>query len=312
MERFQSAKERFERARRKALRQDLAARVTGAPRDLLPFTPFENYLRAYGRIEHRETESILLDRIVGSVGRYRDFTRSFLPRTNAMKDRWAFVQQRLTSMEGLPPIEVFKVGEVYFVADGNHRVSAARVNGFKQIEALVTEYPVDPGLEPGDSLDAALCKAGRAAFLDGSGLAGRVPDDEFLLTWPGGYRRLAEHVHLQSVLMQEAAPDRNVTPSEAALAWYELAYLPVMEVIRQHDLLRSFPGRTAADLYVWVWGALLKMHYLFGDDMDPQEGADLLALRAEFAPRGGLLSEFARRLRGEHDGVPDWMLDALE
>ena len=294
------------------MRQDLTARLTGGPRDLLPFAPFEGYLRAYARIEHRNTQNIPLDRIVGSVGRYHDFTRSFLPRTNALQERWALVQQKLTSLESLPPIEVFKVGEVYFVADGNHRVSTARVNGYKQIEAVVTEYPVDPGLKPGDSLDAALSKAGRAVFLRETGLAGQVPDDVLLLTWPGGYGKLMEHVELQRILMQEAEPGSDVALSDAALAWYEQAYLPVGEEIRHHELLRSFPGRTEADLYVWIWGALLVMQYLFGEDMDPQEGADLLALRAEFAPRVGVLSGIARRWRGGEDEVPGWMLDLLE
>jgi hypothetical protein len=109
-----------------------------------------------------------------------------------------------------------------------------------------------------------------------------VAANELLLTWPGGYRKLMEHAELQRVLMQEAEPGSDVARSDAALAWYEQAYLPVAEEIRHHHLLRSFPGRTEADLYVWIWGALLKMRYLFGEAMDPHEGADLLALRAEF------------------------------
>lgn len=311
MERFQLSRERFERARREALRQDLTGLLTGGRRDLLPFAPFERYLNTYSRIEHRTAESIPLDKIVGSVGRYTDFTRSFLPRNQAMLERWAFVQQRMTSMEGLPPIEVFKVGEVYFVSDGNHRVSSARVNGFREIEAYVTEYPVDPGLEPGDSLDAALAKAGRAHFMKHSGLDAHAPAADITLTLPGGYHRLIEHIEIQRLLMQEAEPGRAVTMAEAALAWCDESYLPVVEAIRRHDLLRTFHGRTEADLYVWIWGVLYQMHQIFGEEIDAEEGAALLELRREVSG-GGRLHRLLHRLRGQpEDHLPDWVEDAL-
>jgi hypothetical protein len=310
MQSFRQAKERFDEAHFRALRQDLADRVAGRSRDLLPFAPFERYLNAYPRIEHRRTESIPLDRIVGSVGRYHDFTRTFLPRNTALKERWAFVQQRVFSMEGLPPIEVFKVGDVYFVADGNHRVSSARVNGLSDIEAVVTEYPVDPGLKPGDSLDAALSKAGRVHFLAETGLAGRVSAGDLQLTAPGGYCKLMEHVAMQRALMGEAEPARPIVLAEAANAWYAGVYLPVADEILRHSLLRSFPSRTEADLYVWIWSTLLTLHCIFGEAMDPEEGAALLELRAEFAPRARLLSRLTKRSRGD-EMFPDGMLDVL-
>ena len=87
MQTFQQAKERFEEARRRALRQDIANRMAGRPREPLPFAPFERYLNVYPRIPHPKTESVPLDLIVGSVGRYHDFTRTFLPRNDALKER---------------------------------------------------------------------------------------------------------------------------------------------------------------------------------------------------------------------------------
>lgn len=286
--------------------QDLVRFISGGQRDLLPFPPIERYLRAYPRIEQRKAVVIDIGDIVGSVGRYQDFNRSFLPRNQAIMERWAMVHQGVSDQAGLPPIEVFKVGGVYFVADGNHRVSTARACGFREIEAYVTEYPVDPGLEPGDSLDEALAKAGRAVFLQQAGLEGQVADTDIRLTWAGGYRQLADHVQVQRLLMEDAEPGREVTHAEAALAWYHGSYLPVAAAIRQQRLLDAFPGRTEGDLYVWIWGLLERLRSLFGEEIDAEEGAALLGLRQEMAPGG--LAGWLRRLRGRpEDEIPDWV-----
>jgi hypothetical protein len=312
MNTLQAARERFAEERRKAIRQDITSRLTGSPRDLLPFDPFARYLSTYARIEHREAEMIPLVRIVGSVGRYQDFTRSFLPRTLTLGDRWALVNQAMKSDRGLPPIEVFKVGQVYFVADGNHRVSAARSAGLVDIEALVTEYPVDPGLEPGDTLDAALAKAGRVHFLRETALEAHLAARADLrLTWAGGYPQMLEHIALQRLLIEDSESGRQVSTVEAARVWYDESYLPVVEAIRRQRLLRSFPRRTDADLYVWVWGVLLELHRLFGEEMDPEEGAALLALRAEVSRNR--LSPLRRRLRPRAEAdLPAWLVCTLE
>jgi hypothetical protein len=39
----------------------------------------------------------------------------------------------------LPPIEVYRVGNLHFVADGHHRVSIAHANNQTLIDAYVTE-----------------------------------------------------------------------------------------------------------------------------------------------------------------------------
>ena len=115
----------------------------------------------------------------------------------------------MESLEGLPPIEVYKVGDVYFVADGNHRVSVARANGFKDIEAYVTEIPVDPGIEPGDTLDEAIIKAERLRFMTETGIGGCIPHPDIYLTRPGGFPQLLEHVQIHGRLMLREQGDRS-------------------------------------------------------------------------------------------------------
>jgi len=155
----------FVKARWAAIREDLCARLTGRPADLLPFNPLMRTLQSYGRQRLLEPQSIPLDRIVGSTGRYRDFTRHFRPRGEVDRDRWVRIDVAMAEMEGVPPIGVLQLGSVYFVSDGNHRVSVARASGFTEIEAYVTRILADVDLQPGDSLAAALRKVELASPL---------------------------------------------------------------------------------------------------------------------------------------------------
>ena len=235
-----------------------------------------------------------------------------------MAQRWARIEDALESLEGLPPIEVYKVGDVYFVADGNHRVSVARANGFKDIEAYVTEIPVDPGIEPGDTLDEAIIKAERSRFMAETGIDDCYPHLDIYFTRPGGFPQLLEHVQIHRRLMlREQGDGAPVSITEAACDWYENAYLPIVESIRERQLLRRFPGRTAADLYVWIWGYIFQTYRQSGEKVTPEEGAQMLEARAEspfqqaVAAVMGRLTEFSAWPVRVTD-VPDWVTQTFE
>ena len=134
----------YYRMQRQAQRQDLIARLRGKSNDLLPYEAIAHLLKSFEHKQLTEQRFIPLDKIVGSVGRYREFTREFLPREGISFDRWAGINAAMTGASGVPPIEVYQLGDVYFVADGNHRVSVARANGLKEIAAYVTLLPGDP------------------------------------------------------------------------------------------------------------------------------------------------------------------------
>jgi hypothetical protein len=82
---------------------------------------------------------IPLKAIVGSVDRCTDYTRSFLPLKDSDQARWTRVAKALVGEKPLPPIRVRKVGQVYFVIDGHHRVSVARQLGLSHLEARVSQ-----------------------------------------------------------------------------------------------------------------------------------------------------------------------------
>jgi hypothetical protein len=250
----------FDSARRKAFVQRILALVTRESLDLLPFEQVREQLLLRDHY-FLGLQEVPLDQIVGSVGRYRDFTRTFLPRTDALRERWAAVEDR--GIEGgLPPVELYKVGEAYFVRDGNHRVSVARAKGGVDIEAFVWEFPSLVPLSPADDLDDLLIKQGQVAFLKKTELNRLRPDYQIELTAPGRYRDLLEHIADHRYYLGQTY-GREIKAEEAVTSWYDNVYLPIIRAIRKQGVLKQFSGRTEADLYIWVsrWQYQLSEYY---------------------------------------------------
>ena len=111
----------WEQARRSAFIQDVLSAFTRRPTDLLPFEEVRQQLRLINA-QYLGLRDVPLDQIVGSVGRYRDFTRAFSPRRRSLQERWRRINGLVAKGGGLPPIELYKVGDAFFVRDGNHRV----------------------------------------------------------------------------------------------------------------------------------------------------------------------------------------------
>lgn len=245
-----SAIQDFQSARQRAAVQEILARVTGRSNQLLSYEDVADKLKLRARTE-RGIQNIPLDAIVGSVGRYTEFTRTFLPRRNDDRDRWAGVKAAMEKSEGLPPIEVYKVGEAYFVVDGNHRVSIARQLGMKTIEARVIEFRTEVELSPDVQPDDLIAKAEYVDFLNATRLRETRPNVDLSVTAPNQYEKLMEQVRVSQYILQEQGGD-DITLQDAAAYWYDTMYIPLAEAIRDRGLLRWFPGRTITDLYIWI------------------------------------------------------------
>lgn len=244
-----NARSEFDRARRQAELERLTAWLQGRDARLLPFDVIRRNLRQQSPL-YRGIQQIPLDSIVGSVGRYSEMSREWLPLNDSLKDRWVKVAA-LAQSEGWPPIELYKVGHAYFVRDGNHRVSAARQFKSPSIEAHVWEYPDDIELEPDDSLDEVLNRFRERVFLEKTGLHHSQPDLDIRFTTPGRYPELQAQIEdLRQKL--ELIDEREVSFEEAASVWYEIIYLPTVQYIRESGFLEAFPGRTEADLFSWM------------------------------------------------------------
>lgn len=240
----------FQSARKKAGMQEILARLRGKSNELLSYDEVAEKLKLRARTE-RGTRMIPVDAIVGSVGRYTDFTRTFLPRRANDQERWARVKTAMEEGAGLPPIEVYKVGEVYFVIDGNHRVSIARQEGTKTIEARVIEVQTDIPLTQDVQPDDLIIKAEYAEFLAATRITDVRPNVDLSVTIPGQYEKLMEQIYTHQYLLAENNND-EVSFQAAVEDWYDNVYISLAEAIRDRGLLHWFPGRTITDLYLWI------------------------------------------------------------
>jgi len=247
----------FASARTKAIFRELVALLTGRNNALLAFDQVSEKLHVGGPI-YRGVKTVPLKQVIGSVNRYKDFDRAFLPTQTFTADRWQRVSRAWYDDVSLPPVLLYKVGEAYFVVDGHHRVSVARDQGQEFIDAEVREcrvkVPVSPDLEP-DDLEVL---GEQVEFLERTGLDQLRPGAEIKLTILGGYERMLEHIAVHRYFMGLDFR-RDISEAEAVEHWYDTVYLPVVDVVRDSDLIRAFPGRTEADFYLWVMD---HRHYL--------------------------------------------------
>ncbi len=262
----------FAVARTKALFRDILAVLTGSPNRLLAFHDVSQKLRIGGPI-YRGVQTVPLAQIIGSVQRYQDFDRAFLPAQSHTIDRWTRVNRAWYEDISLPPVLLYKVDEVYFVVDGHHRVSVAREQGAEFIDAEVREcrvnVPVTPDLHP-DDLEILGAKA---EFLERTSLDQLRPEARIDVSILGGYDRLLEHIAVHRYFMGLDF-QRDIAEPEAIGHWYDSVYLPVIDVVHTSPLLRAFPGRSEADFYLWVMD---HRHYLVehgqADLVDPGQAA---------------------------------------
>lgn len=253
---------KFDKAFFQAFWEEVSEQLSKKPMGLLSFDEVKSRLHLSDQ-SYKGLMEIPLERIVGSVGRYKDFTRKFLPKNADMIERWSNVYAQVNSLEGVPPIDVFEVDDVYFVRDGNHRVSIARQMGLKTIEAYVTKIYTPIDLEPDMTIREMDAAVEYARFLDKTRLdVSRPKQDPITLTEPGHYHNLIDHIHM----IQQVITEKDAEPigfSEAATHWYDTVYVPCVELIRKYNILEQFPKRTEADLYIWIIGHFQRLmdHY---------------------------------------------------
>jgi nucleotide-binding universal stress UspA family protein len=262
----------FRRARRRAdLREVLSA--LGA-RDA-PLLSYDDVRKRLHAVESPAIvlEDVPLDAIVGSVGRTVDFTREFLPRTDADKARWVGVKMAMTGLSGTPPIDVYRIGDAYFVRDGNHRVSVARQLGAKFIQAYVTPVHARVPLSADASPDELIIAEEHARFLERTALDELRPGADVRVTTAGAFERLLEHIEVHRYYMG-IDEDRPVSYPEAVGHWYDTIYLPVVARILASDLLRGFEGRTETDLYLWLSEHRGRLTHELGFELPSESIAD--------------------------------------
>jgi uncharacterized ParB-like nuclease family protein len=247
------AREDFDAARFRAFRKAVLGTLTRRGRGL---ASMDAALEAAG-IEGRSyagVQEIPLDRVVGSAaspGKVDDFDPSFLPIDRRLRDRWTRIYRAMVEGEELPPIDVYKVGDNYYVIDGHHRVSVARSLGREFINARVIEVATTAPLGPEIDAGALLRAAEYRQFLETTRIHELRPQARIEVSRLGRYDEILNHIlgHRHFLALERGS---EVSLPEAAASWYDNVYVPVAEVIRKHHVLEHSPGWTEADLYVEI------------------------------------------------------------
>ena len=253
----------FKRARREAAIRRVLTSLRGESDDLLDYEAISKEIGTDESVD-RGLKEIDLDKIVGSVGRYQDFTKTFLPKRNSDQDRWAGVMSRVTDMKGMPPIELYQIGDAYFVKDGNHRVSVARQLGNKTITAYVTEVKTTVRVSAESTPDQIILNARLAKFIETTGL----DESDFTMTIAGHYNVLLRQIDHEFALLQQTDP--TVTYKTAVTHWYTTRYLPVLHALRDLGTMRRFPNRTPADIYILITEKREQLEDALGWRLDPE------------------------------------------
>lgn len=243
----------FYKARTKALISRLAHIFSSHSEDLMPFEEAKRILQPDSET-YAGITTVPVDRIVGSEGRYRDFNRHFLPKKEHLRARWTSVDKTRYQDIILPPVRLYEMGGVYFVRDGNHRVSVARSMGQVEIDAEVTSLqsriPLGTDMDIQD-LKQAVIAMEKTDFLEATNYLSVIGEDDLEFSEPGRFDTIREHIAVHKYFLNER--ETNELNYEAALwSWHENVYEPIVLAIREEKLLALFPGRTEGDLYLYL------------------------------------------------------------
>ncbi len=247
------------------------ATLSGQPSTLLSYDEIKEKLHIGGPI-YRGVKTVRVDQIAGSLNRYHEFDRVFLPASDKLAERWQSVNRAFYQEISLPPVVLYKVGEVYFVVDGHHRVSVAREQGQIYIEAEVRECATRVNITPNISPEDLEILENKVNFLERTSLDELIPEANIKLTIPDGFDRMLEHIAVHRYFMG-LDWKRDISEEEAIRHWYDTVYMPIVQVIRETDILKEFPNKTEGDLYLWVLDHQRYLAEEQGETLQPPEEA---------------------------------------
>lgn len=241
----------FSKARRKEAAKKLRKAMTRTEPDdgLLPLEEVQDRLGLFAQ-HYGGLHAIPVESIVGSIGRSDEFDRDFLPKTDRLKARWEQLE-RAYPYGDFPPIEVYQVGDAFFVIDGHHRVGIARQRGIEFLDAEVTVLTTTEKFDPGTDLGEVIMLQQRKQFFEKSGLGAARPNADIRFTRPQGYNQLLERVKIHGFHEMQARGEL-MTMEEVAADWYDRVYEPRIERIKEVGLPELLPDVTESDIFLML------------------------------------------------------------
>ncbi|MQY77213.1 MAG: transcriptional regulator [Spirochaeta sp.] len=264
----------FNRARSRAFFSSILSLLKLEKDELLSLQEVRDIIKP-GSEFYRGMKAVPISLISGSEGRYRDFTKYFLPRHRHLRGRWERVDLAHHKQVILPAIKLYEIGGIYFVRDGNHRVSVARAQRVEFIDAEVISLNSRVKLKANmtaQALKNEVITLEKKEFFAFTGLAAIRPQAIIEFSATGRYDEIIRHINGHKYYLNQAQ-EKEISFADGMISWFDNIYRPIIKVIAEEKILKYFPGRTGADLYVWIvrhWD-VLKQKY--GEDFTLKEAA---------------------------------------
>lgn len=245
--------EDFSKARHKALFNEVQHFLNPDEATLISFSDIKKLLKPANET-YKGMQVVPVKLIAGSEGRYQDFDSQFFPKNVHMRARWEHIDMAHINDIPLPPISLYELGGLYFVRDGNHRVSVAKAKGIEFIDAEVVSLQSEIKLHPGDSLKKMtkqVIEYEKRVFYSETGF-GDITDYWCLdFSVPGQYDVIYNHIltHKYYINMNKS---EEISMEKAIMSWFLTVYLPAVKIIEKYHIMKYFKKRTKSDLYVWV------------------------------------------------------------
>ena len=281
----------YDKAHRKAFLRSMASAFRRQPNDLLAYGEVQRLNKAEAET-YQGIKSVPVKDIVGSVDRYQDFDRAFFPRQRHTASRWKNIDRAYHRDVRLPPVQLYKVDDVYFVKDGNHRVSVGRQHGVEFIDAEVIERRVRAPINSTMTAPQILRQLEYAEFLRQTDLDRSRPQHDIRPSGLGRFDVMLAAIRERAVQLtaQRGTP---VSLSEAAEVWFDTDYMPIVTSAREAKLLREFPLHSEADVYLWA----LRNRDRFGTAVFGDTDASIASAFAESEGKRDRLKRLAVRLQ---------------
>ncbi len=279
----------FYKARTKAFTHHLFGLLKPSITDLMPFEEAKRLIHPTNET-YRGVTAVPIEKIIGSEGRYRDFNRFFFPKREHLKARWTGIDELQYRDIILPPVVLYEMGGVYFVRDGNHRVSVAKAKRQSFIDAEVISLKSEIKLNPEMSiydLKLTVIAYEKSRFYAETNYVSVIGADDLNFSEPGRYDTVKEHILVHKYFLNQHIKD-EIPFYQALFSWHENVFQPICQAIEAENLLALFPERTTSDLYLFLVAHWDELKRKFGRFVEIEEAAESFKVQAKQARPGSL------------------------
>lgn len=239
---------------------------------MLSLCEAKKLLKPTGEV-YKGLQIVKVDQIVGSENRFKDFDNHFMPTSSYLQTRWEHIDMAYLNGETLPPIMLYELGGLYFVRDGNHRVSVAKAQGVEAIDAEVISLQSKIKLKVGETKQKMLLRVinyEKKCFYSQTNFAQLTGNWSLDFSTAGMYDVIYNHILMHKYYINQNK-NYELSLETAIVSWYNTIYHPIIVAIDDFGIIKKFKKKTYGDLYVWLVKYWDDLKQVYGNDYSIQQ-----------------------------------------